>query len=1626
MSNHFIPKTMSRIGLPFPWNLALAALVLFFFGAQFEAGAYVATNAISGPEDTNNQDDNDDNCDPPTANDGPQGDSPCGMPEWRVSEPFINLWLHDTPLRYRLSSGKWMELKLSYKHRVEWEDRRAGIGGFGEKWECNWIGLLEANDGPFLTNYLAGGGMSVFATAGTPEYRSGRRMTLDSGGGGVVYNIETPTGSQNQYDTAYTGSLGWEYKLRSKQFDRYGRQTTFEWETDANGARLIRVRDRDGRACVLGYTNANPNLITSVTDPYGRSAYFIYNHQGLLTNIIDMADMPSAIAYDENHWVTNLTTLYGTNRFRYFDSTNATQNIFLPDRAIEITEADGSKQLYAYREHASATNDNLVTYAAGTFASNDQDYRTRNSFHWDRKQYAALSGAAQTDPLNLPIEDYWKASVQHWLVQNLIGYTMLSDTPSDSAGPVLQPQVNDSRSRQTHYDYQNQTAPNYVGTQKRLTSVVNNGVSFSSGLTTAIDIGRNDWGRPTSVTYQNGNGSASYYNTYDTDGRVLQSVTGPRGELVRGYGYHPTTANLLTSVTNALGEVLRYTHTNGLRVSSISHPSGLVTTNLYYTSGIHTGFLARRIDLGFRTNSFSYTNGNVFVQTNELGLVTTNLWDGLNRLSATHFPDGTYLSNRWDKLDLVGERDRMGFWTRYKFNAVRQLVAVTNANGAVTEYDYCGCGSPSQITQWNGTNALITTMDYNLAGQLTNVVFPDGYMLGYTYDDLERILTAMDGGNHLVEFGYNDFNQVADIKVGNGANQRHWALRQYDEYGRLTSRTDRNGVTETINSYDFLNRMLERYTTGGGSQSGTEYFDYGPRGLTNHTDALGKVTRFVRDELGRSMFETNANFEVLQFTYNPAGQLLALTDGNLNTTRWNYDTEGHVTNKADAANAEMFRYRYDSNGRMTNRWQAGGISTTFRHDAMGNLTNVDYPNSSDLMLRYDSLNRLTNLTDGVGTTAFSWTDGGLLASEDGPWSNDTVSYTNLNRLRTAMSVSTPSSAVNFSYAYDEYRRMTNLSSVAGSFSTEYADVWSGGSQMIPSLISELGLPGGSAITNEFDGLGRLLSTALRNSLGSELNSRAYQYNAGHQRTRQTFPAGNYVDYTYDDIGQLQTATGWESDTTTPRLHEQFGYAYDAGWNLNRRTNNALVQTFTVNHLNGLTNVARANTYTVAGNVSATPTSVTVKDNANSAVAATVYGDNSFARESVPLLNGNNTFTAIAENAAGMKDTNVINAYLPTPVTLYYDVRGNLTNDGRRVFFYDDENQLTAVVVSNAWLSEFAYDGLMRRRVRKEYTWASGAWLKTNEVRYICDELLVIQERDTNNVPLITYTRGNDMSGRLQGAGGIGGLFARTTHASLTVLSSAYYHADGNGNITALVNGSGNRVAQYHYDPYGNLLAASGPLAEANQYRFSSKEWHANAGLYYYGFRFYEPNLQRWLNQDPIEEEGGINLARFVRNNPINETDYFGLKPGDCYKTEWDAAIAALQDINSESIKLRQEYGGYIYKNKKGYTYDQKRLGRDGGKFPIPNEDYGKPVADYHTHGGPGPGDPKYYAGWEHFSALDRRSNMRRALIFNRDTWWSYLGTPSGRFKGWMNRDPFADEHDWGDLESMRPPRRCSE
>jgi RHS repeat-associated protein len=124
----------------------------------------------------------------------------------------------------------------------------------------------------------------------------------------------------------------------------------------------------------------------------------------------------------------------------------------------------------------------------------------------------------------------------------------------------------------------------------------------------------------------------------------------------------------------------------------------------------------------------------------------------------------------------------------------------------------------------------------------------------------------------------------------------------------------------------------------------------------------------------------------------------------------------------------------------------------------------------------------------------------------------------------------------------------------------------------------------------------------------------------------------------------------------------------------------------------------------------------------------------------------------------------------------------------------------------------------------------------------------------------------------QGTGGVGGLIA-AVNGSLTT----HYCYDANGNVTQVIDTADDSLAaHYEYDPFGNEVAAVGPMAGENVYRFSTKYLDAEVNLYYYGYRYYSPELGRWINRDPIGEEGGLNLYIVIGNSPLNGIDRYGL------------------------------------------------------------------------------------------------------------------------------------------------------
>jgi RHS repeat-associated protein len=230
----------------------------------------------------------------------------------------------------------------------------------------------------------------------------------------------------------------------------------------------------------------------------------------------------------------------------------------------------------------------------------------------------------------------------------------------------------------------------------------------------------------------------------------------------------------------------------------------------------------------------------------------------------------------------------------------------------------------------------------------------------------------------------------------------------------------------------------------------------------------------------------------------------------------------------------------------------------------------------------------------------------------------------------------------------------------------------------------------------------------------------------------------------------------------------------------------------------------------------------------------------------------------------------------------FDADGNLVQDGLWIYTWDAENRLVSmqsvstVPAAAKRKLDFVYDHQGRRTQKVVSTWNGSAYVPQSTNRFVYDGWNLAVTLASDLSPLASFTWGLDLSGSPQGAGGVGGLLWMTIPSGPNA-GTYFYAYDGNGKVVALVNAAdGSVAARYEYGPFGELLRATGPTARANPFRFSTKYQDEETGLFYYGYRYYDPSGGRWPSRDPIEEDGGHNLYGFVGNSPVNLVDVLGL------------------------------------------------------------------------------------------------------------------------------------------------------
>ena len=208
-------------------------------------------------------------------------------------------------------------------------------------------------------------------------------------------------------------------------------------------------------------------------------------------------------------------------------------------------------------------------------------------------------------------------------------------------------------------------------------------------------------------------------------------------------------------------------------------------------------------------------------------------------------------------------------------------------------------------------------------------------------------------------------------------------------------------------------------------------------------------------------------------------------------------------------------------------------------------------------------------------------------------------------------------------------------------------------------------------------------------------------------------------------------------------------------------------------------------------------------------------------------------------------------------TYSYNNNGNMLSrtdgPGTRNFTWDSENRLKQVSLPSGLTINYKYDALDRGVQR---TTSAGA-----DERFVYDGDNVLLDLNSSLAVTTSYLNGLGVDNHL-----------RQTNATTGV---SYFLTDHLGTTTSLTDGSGTVVETLNYDSFGNNAGSA-----RTRYTYTGRERDPDTGLLYYRARFYDPQLGRFISEDPIGLLGGINFFAYVESNPVRKSDPSGRCPQD--------------------------------------------------------------------------------------------------------------------------------------------------
>jgi RHS repeat-associated protein len=924
--------------------------------------------------------------------------------------------------------------------------------------------------------------------------------------------------------------------------------------------------------------------------------------------------------------------------------------------------------------------------------------------------------------------------------------------------------------------------------------------------------------------------------------------------------------------------------------------------------------------------SYSYTiggyGGELITETRTCStgnLISRSYYDSLGRVAyATSSQAGSQNYFYYSAASAAGSRGKLNYsrdgdavLTYYSYNnkgeplEVTRNVPAVNASGvnvtarvgtrAVVDYvasftvHGTAIGASRRTTNTaisnNGTAstaddiALITSTNYSsIDGHIQASITPQGDSLSITTDP--------------------DANGVATTTSINADSTKSVSTTTHGLLTKVENKaSDGTVITETTYSYNAGDQRLESVTD---SRTGTVTYSNFTESLEplTTTDAANNPTTQARDIMGRVISLTLPDTTVKYTSYYPTGQVKAEWGSQTNPTFRIYNQQNQLIelrtykNKTDepaiSDNVSTFaktNWNYSNKGLLASKRDHSGKGPDYTYTAAGRLRTVAQART----LPGVATTRITKTINyGAGMqTSITYNVGGT--------PNVTTTYDVLGRVKTI--TQTNQSQLEYTYTGLDLDTETIRydGNNDGSYTSDNRDLVRTLDRRNLSVGRDKGweLKNGSTVENQvtydYDTAGRFWK--VDNSV--DVFTYGYNYSQTYSTPLVTTPPtppvpnGPRIGDTNGSYQDYMPYTITKSGTPSLQSIRTFEINRDVLAKIENKAGTDIRSGYTYNEVNA---IGQRKKVTAAYNLgsgithNAGETNWSYDDGLGHLTKADAPGtiaDRSFEYDHI----GNRKKSALgldltASTGVSNYDSNDLNQY--TAVDSFipsYDDDGNQTDAQIKpitattamssLFAWDGINQLAEVKDdTNTSRVKYRYDALNRRIAR----------ILPDEsiTHYVYDGWNCIAEYSASSSAAASLARkrtwGLDLSGQSQGAGGGGGLLCET-HGS-----TPYYPTyDGNGNVSEYLNADGSTAAHFEYDAFGRTILPT-TANDSNQftYRFSTKPVEPLTGLYYYGYRWYDPMTGRWPSRDPIEEEGGLNLYGFVGNDGVNALDLLGL------------------------------------------------------------------------------------------------------------------------------------------------------